>query len=305
MEYLTRLLSIAKRNALGGGTATLHSDLHLHTNCSDGLLTPQELVAKCAASGVQLMAIADHDTTIGYSAALPFAEKAGIILVPAVEVSCFENGKDIHVLAYGVDVESEILNATLSEIRSERITRATKIVARLEEMDVQCSLDEVLSYADNGVVGRPHIAKALVQNNVVGSVKEAFDRYLGTYSDAYVGKTEFSVERAIEVIHAAGGIAILAHPSKAIPMRSVVDYLSKGMDGLEVQHPSHTSATKNYLRGFCFRYNVIQTAGSDFHGTRDYDEKNFGRYSLSAPMLVKFVEGILNRQNNAVVVQTM
>lgn len=258
----------------------ISTDLHVHTTCSDGALSPEDIVKKASNSGVTVLAITDHDTTEAYLRAEKEATLRGIRLITGVEISCFENNREVHLLGYNFDIKNEKLQERLALIRSERSVRAIEIVNKLQALGLSITIEEVMLQANGGTVGRPHVASALVANGSVATVFDAFALYLHDWGKAYVPKQECAVGDMIELIHNAGGIASLAHPSNLVKMRDIVRFVDMGLDGIEVYHPSHTRYKTNYFRTFAKQYEILATGGSDYHGTRDQDEANFGRFPV-------------------------
>ncbi len=252
------------------------ADLHTHTRRSDGVLTPEELLKKASEVGLTALAITDHDTMDGYIEAEPLAAQYGIELVPGIEVSCFENGRDYHILGYYVDPDNKIFKQHLEIFRREREKRAERIVQKLQNLQLPVHFDDVLTKAGNATIGRPHVAAVMVDAGVTETMKKAFDRYLGNGKRAYEPKPNFPVAKGIELINQTGGVAVLAHPGKDLPPHVLMSIIDSGIDGIEVVHPSHHADTQRHYREIAYNYCLLETGGSDFHGNRDYDAVNFG-----------------------------
>ncbi len=251
------------------------ADLHTHTIHSDGVKTVDELFALAVEKGLAALSITDHDTVASYDEAELNALKTGVEFVPGIELSCFENGRDFHLLGYCLDSENAVLKHYLNNYRIERERRAERIVAKLRKYDSRIEFEEVLTKAGIGTVGRPHVASVMVDNGISSDNKEAFKKYLNPGKPAFEPKPLFSVEQGIKLINNAGGIAVLAHPG-AMPQNIVSSFVENGLDGIEVVHPSHPPDMQQYYRNIASHYWLIGTGGSDFHGNRDYDFTNFG-----------------------------
>jgi predicted metal-dependent phosphoesterase TrpH len=240
-------------------------DLHAHTMFSDGLLSPEELVHHALARRLSALAITDHDSV----EALPRARAAldaTLELVPGIEVSTTLNTLDLHILGYYVDAEDSALRARLERFREERRERALAIVARLKSLGAPIDGDQVFASAGPGVVGRPHIADALVRAGHVDSLDAAFRIYLGARGNAFVPRPAFRPADAIELIHQAGGVSVLAHPGANLPVAIVEQLVGQGLRGIEVWHPQHGATAVRHYRGLAAKFGLLETGGSDFHG---------------------------------------
>jgi len=256
-------------------------DLHVHTTASDGLLSPSQTVDAALRKGVWLLGIADHDTTEGVPEAAAAARAAGVTLVPGVELSVGSGPREIHVLGYFVETEHEALQTVLARLRGARDTRNERILARLREMGMPLDSGRLKEIAGNGSVGRPHIATALLEAGHVGSLGEAFGRYLARGKQAYVGRERLEAAEASAVIKQAGGIPVLAHPAKLGGPQAIEQILDDGMEGVEVYHTDHTAMDVEMLLGIAKRRDLLVTGGSDSHGP--YSEKPVAVGSLDIP----------------------
>lgn len=243
-------------------------DLHLHSSASDGQYTPTEVVAHAINAGLDIIALTDHDTTAGISEAQSAASKSGLLLVLAgIELSAEDSGGDVHMLGYLIDIEDAAFQQRLAQFRHDRQQRGIKILQRLDDLGKGVTWEKVQAIADGGAIGRPHIARALVEAGHAYSVKDAFDRYLHNGGPAYVARQRLSPEEAIELIHSAGGVAVLAHPGLLAEPRAMVQRLvPAGLDGVELVHPMNDARVRMDLRGLAQQHDLIMTGGSDFHG---------------------------------------
>lgn len=240
-------------------------DLHAHSTASDGTAEPGTIPAIAAAAGVAAIALTDHDSINGVAAAMAAAASARIRLVPGVELSATEDGYEVHVLGLHIDVNGH-LETALEKFRTERAERAALMVARLTALGVQISFADVEREAAGGAIGRPHVARALVAIGECESLRDAFDRYLGFGRAAFVPKPKMSVREAVELIHAAGGLAIWAHPGQEGRLERIERFARSGMDGVEVRHPSHSDDDARRLLSICEHLKLVPSGGSDWHG---------------------------------------
>jgi len=247
-------------------------DLHTHSAVSDGTDPPEVLVAAAARAGLSVLALADHDTTAGWAPARAAAARAGVRLVPAVEVSTRWQGGAVHLLALWPDDADPTLQQMLAGVRESRQERVPRILDRLRARGVPLLPADVYRAAGDAVsVGRPHVADALVAAGVVADRAEAFDSWLGEGRPAYVSKEAPDLPAAVRVVRAAGGVPVLAHPwgrgSRALLGPTALAQLADvGLVGLEVDHVDHDPATRAELRGWAERLGLLVTGGSDHHG---------------------------------------
>ena len=244
-------------------------DLHAHTDCSDGAYSPEALVSKAVNIGLRALAITDHDAVDGVGRARRVAPQ-DLEIIPGVEVSAREGSSDVHILGYFFDLANQEFLAYLESFRAHRLTRAKEIVKKLNDLGVPLKLESVfkLTQDENTSIGRPHIARALVEKNYVDSIQEAFTRYLGNHAAAYTPKVYFSVEDAIKIIHKAGGLAVLAHPGSLRRDELINGFVELGLDGLETIHPDHSETARRYYGQLASKYGLVTTGGSDYHGPR-------------------------------------
>lgn len=245
-----------------------YADLHTHTYHSDGTRSPREVVDVAKASGIEILCISDHDNLAAFFEIKTYAESAGVLLVPGTELSCIYEGIDIHILAYAFDALDEKINARLRKFRETRQHRGLAIVDRLRSLGYPVDARRVEELAAGGALGRPHVARALVEARHVGSVSEAFDKFLGAGKPAYVDKERFAIDEAVSLIHAAGGVTSVAHPSHYPDhARVVAEILDAGIDAVEVMHPDVPGADREmYTTMTRFRGKFV-TGGSDDHGS--------------------------------------
>ncbi|HUQ47557.1 MAG TPA: PHP domain-containing protein [Gemmatimonadaceae bacterium] len=240
-------------------------DLHMHSTASDGSLPPEEVVAAAKAVGVAAIALTDHDTLDGIPEATRAAEAAGIRVVAGVELSAHDGAKEIHILALHVSNPGP-LELRLSMFRDARQTRAQLIVDKLGRIGAPVTFESVMTEAAGGAVGRPHIARAMIKAGHVKDSRDAFDRYLGAGKAAFVEKERLEIQEAIEITHAAGAIAIWAHPGPDGRRDRLEPLVALGLDGVEVKHPSHNSDDVERLSALADFFGILYSGGSDWHG---------------------------------------
>jgi 3',5'-nucleoside bisphosphate phosphatase len=249
----------------------VRADLHCHSSASDGTRPPAEVVARAAAAGLSAIALTDHDTVAGIAeaaAALPH----GLDLIAGIELSCRREGHSVHLLGYLFDPAHEELAAQIHAIRESRVERARAMIAKLNELAVDVSWEQVTCIAVGGVIGRPHIARAMMEAGVVGSVDEAFTpEWIGPGGRAHVRRYALDPAEAIRLVHAAGGVTVLAHPLAVtrgwmVPDDFIYELAQAGLDGVEVAHPDHDLSQRSQLLAVARKLGLAATGGSDDHG---------------------------------------
>ena len=245
----------------------MRADLHIHTTASDGIFPPEAIVAMAKESALDVIAVTDHDTTSGIDAAKKAAAKMQITFVPGVEISA-GGDLEIHVLGYGINPEAPVLKELFSSMQKERIRRAHTMLQRLALLGYPLDTDAVFENAQ-GSVGRPHIARAMVEKGYVSSVQEAFQRFLGSGKPAFVSREKLDTAHVIRILTQADGIPVLAHPTLLhMPQEQLYPLLTcwkdAGLAGLEVYHPSQRGDFDSWLR-LAKRFDFLITGGSDYH----------------------------------------
>lgn len=255
-------------------------DLHTHSLVSDGTDTPAELVAHAAAAGLAVVALTDHDTFDGLDEAQAAGVRAGLEVVPGLELSCSRAGQSVHLLAYGANPTDRALADEMIRVRDGRSGRLRPVLAKLAELGVPVSEELVLSFVGSSPsVGRPHIADALVAAGHVADRREAFDRFLADGGPAHVTRYTIDVARGIDLVHGAGGVAVIAHPwgrgrEEVLPPQVLEQLIAEhGLDGIEVDHQDHDDAARAGLRALANRLGVLGTGSSDYHGTGKTDHE--------------------------------
>ncbi len=242
-------------------------DLHTHTTCSDGRLTPTELVRLAHRNGVSRLAVTDHDTTAGLREAFAAAAPLGVEIIPGIELGTDIPGNEVHVLGLFIRYDDPKVIAALERFQAGRVDRAKGMVDKLAALGVPISWERVQEIAQ-GSVGRPHVAQALLEAGHVTTIAEAFDRFIGRTGPAYVERVKFTPEEAIRLIHEVGGVAVLAHPLEGAGVLHLLDGLVQaGLDGMECYYyRDYGPRRQAELLELCRRYDLVPTGGSDYHG---------------------------------------
>jgi predicted metal-dependent phosphoesterase TrpH len=241
-------------------------DLHVHTDYSDGSLSPRDVVQRAKEAGFKAIAIADHDEVGGVTEAIWAGHSHDLEIVPAVELTSGCDGKEIHLLGYFVDHHNQSLRENLKHFRYERFKRMEKMIVILRELGLKINLEAVRRIAGHGSLGRLHLARTLFKQNVVSTVQEAFDIYIGVGKPAYVEKPRLDVSEAITLITSTGGIPVLAHPKLARVDKSIPELVSLGIRGIEVFYTKHAPEDVDKYLAIASKYDLLVTGGSDCHG---------------------------------------
>ncbi len=272
-------------------------DFHTHSTRSDGVLTPTQLIDLAASRGVRVMALTDHDTLDGQDeAATAAARHPGFLLVPGVELSCDVPGTEVHMLGLFVDSKHAPLRSQLKRFRDGRVERARKMVEALTELGAPIDWSRVQEIAGEASVGRPHVARALVERGHVASIADAFDRYLGRSSPAYVEREKLTPAEAVVMIRAAGGLPIFAHPSFTDDYERVAAELAaNGLFGVEAYYKAYPPDLVESLRALAERHGLFTLGGSDYHGLAREDEREPGDIPLPDEVVDAFLSAARER----------
>lgn len=253
-------------------------DLHTHSSVSDGTDTPAELVGHAAEAGLDVVALTDHDTYDGLDDAVAAGERLGVEVVRGLELSCARQRGSVHLLAYGADPANPALAEELARVRAGRQGRVAGVLAKLDALGAPITEESVMRYVgDSPSVGRPHIADALVEAGHVRDRTEAFDRYLADDGPAHVARYALDLVRGIDLVHGAGGVAVIAHPwgrgrEQTLPPELLAALAAEhDLDGIEVDHQDHDRDTRRRLRKLTRRLDLLATGSSDYHGTGKTD----------------------------------
>lgn len=246
-------------------------DLHIHSDCSDGTLSPEALVARAHQLGIRALALTDHDTVAGNARAVEAGKERGLPVLPGIEISTQWQGLTFHLLGYGVTRTGGEVASTLEFLVESRRQRNPRMVEKLQQLGVEITLEEVRAEASGEVVGRPHFARVLLAKGVVRSNQEAFDRFLGRGAAAYFDKVRLDPEAACLLVRDAGGVAVLAHPGlverdRPGHLAPLLDHLTDlGLAGVEAYYSGHDPGQTLRYRSLARQRNLLVTGGSDFH----------------------------------------
>ena len=242
------------------------ADLHLHSSFSDGTYSPEEVVAEAQRFGLRGIALTDHDSVEGCARAAQACAAAGIEFVPGAELTAEQEGNELHLLGYFIDTENLRLLEQIARFQAVRQNRIREMVAKLNHLRMPLSAEAVFLLANCRSPGRPHVARALVAAGMCGTLDEAFERFLKKRRPAWVPKFKIGAADAIELIHNADGVAVLAHPGLNRTDAVIPDLVEAGLDGIECFHTKHSTATAEHYLEIADRFHLLVTGGSDCHG---------------------------------------
>ncbi|NLD94152.1 MAG: PHP domain-containing protein [Fibrobacter sp.] len=242
-------------------------DLHIHTTFSDGASTVKEVFEAAHSKGISAISITDHDCTDAYPLAFELGAQLDIEVIPGVELSSEIDGTDIHVLGYFIDVENPVLVRKIDEMKDARYYRAKKIVENLNKQGIDLRFETVLSIAGLGAIGRPHIAAAMLKEELVYSFREAFDKYIGYGSTAYVEKLKMHPKEVFDLVKQAGGVPVLAHPGVTHVDERILEFIREGLQGIEVYHTEHPASAERHYTRIAKKHHLAISGGSDFHSS--------------------------------------
>lgn len=252
-----------------GQLPPVHSpiELHCHSTASDGAHPPAHVAEMAAAGGVRVLALTDHDTTAGIEQAAAVAARYGMTLIPGVELTCSVERGEVHLLGYFVSVSNADFQTKLTQLRIGRDARGQAIIAKLNGLGIPVRWERVKALAGDGAVGRPHIARALIEVGAATSVNDAFDRYLGRGRPAHVERQRLTPVEAVQLVRAAGGVPVLAHPLSVSNLEvTLAEMIPAGLLGIEAYYGAYKPEERGALADIAAFHDLITTVGSDFHG---------------------------------------
>jgi 3',5'-nucleoside bisphosphate phosphatase len=265
--------------------ASFWFDLHAHTTASDGTFTPSELVQLAKEKGLAGVGITDHDTLQGIAEARQAARQLGVEIIPGVELNTEYKGREVHVLGYYVEEEDEAFQRLCASLREGRYQRAEKMIDQLRAAGIHITMEDVLKHATGEAIGRPHVARALIENRYCQSLPEAFEKYLTPGRPGYVERMKLHPAEAVKAILAANGCPVLAHPGLVGEDQLIRDLVKHGLKGLEVRHPDHTPAQIETYKAMAEQLGLIMTGGSDFHGKGAEHRGDLGTVTVGRPVV--------------------
>jgi 3',5'-nucleoside bisphosphate phosphatase len=246
--------------------ASRFADLHLHTYFSDGTYSPEELVAQAVGQELHVLALTDHDTVEGCVPTATACQAVGIEFIAGTELTAEQDGHEIHILGYAIDLQNPKFLKEIGRFQTVRQNRIREMVQRLNQINVPLQAEEVFALANCRAPGRPHVARALVQAGLVGSLDEAFERFLKKNRPAWVPKYKMSAAEAIDLIHQAGGLAVMAHPGLSLTDELIPNMVEADLDGIECFHTKHSTSMVDHYLALADRFRLVVTGGSDCHG---------------------------------------
>jgi len=271
------------------------ADLHVHTNFSDGTESPEIVVKEAKKAGLTEVAITDHDVVEGIDRAVAKGKELGVGIIPGIEFTTEVLDTEVHILGYYIDHHDQALLKTITKIQKGREERIFKICEKLKGLGIPLEAKKVFEIAGHRAAGRPHVARALIQEGYVKNFREAFGRYIDFHGPAYVSHYKLSPEDAVKLVVEAKGIAIYAHPAVSNCDQIVPDLIAAGLRGIEVYYPGHTGEqTKHYLN-LAEKYALLVTGGSDYHGRRSGREIGIGYVSIDDDLMGKIKNEHLHR----------
>jgi predicted metal-dependent phosphoesterase TrpH len=273
-------------------------DLHSHTLHSDGQRSPDELVGEAAAAGVKVLSLTDHDTVSGIADATASATRRGIRLVPGIELSCELHGREVHILGHFLDPCSGALLKLARDMLAERRERMERMVARAQEAGFkQVTMERVIAASGGENLGRPHLARALVDCGHAKSLKDAFDRFLHSRGPLWVDRRRLPVAEAVALVRSAGGTSSIAHPgANAVSSQELRICAAAGLDAVEALHPDHVPTQAEAYERWAAELQLLVTAGSDYHGPAVQPGRKLGDRTLSAERFAALEERAARRQ---------
>lgn len=272
-------------------------DLQTHTTASDGALSPTVVLEAAHAAGLVAIAITDHDTVEGLPEAHEAGARLGVRVVPGVELSTNFENDEVHMLGLHMS-DLDVLKQALLDFRSGRVERTEQMVHALNKAGIPVTVDAVLRHADGGAVGRPHLARAMVEGGWVREFRDAFDKWIGFGKPAYVAKEEFAIADAIALVHRAGGLAVWAHPGELATLARGSRLAALGLDAIEVLHPSHPPVVQHKIMATVEALGLLPSGGSDWHGTTD-GYRRLGGQNVPLAWLTRQDERVAERRVHA------
>jgi hypothetical protein len=279
----------------------MSADLHIHTTESDGELTPSEVVKIALETNLCTISITDHDSVDGVAEARIASSGTDLTVIPGIEFSTIYNNQEVHILGYYINISNKELREETAFIAEERRVRAQRIIRKLSKMGIKLSYQRVQEIAGGNVIGRPHIALAMIEKGYISTVQQAFtSEYIDNRGKAYVTRYKMSPKKAIEMINRAGGVAVIAHPGLyqrgvGVKEEELRDLIQCGLEGIEVYHSAHSNEQKIYYLQMAERYELLVTGGSDFHGKSHKEGSRIGSIKLDDKHVKKLKDYVITK----------
>ena len=270
-------------------------DLHLHTTASDGTLSPTELIEQILKTTLRVVAVTDHDSTAGVDEAMSVADGTELIVIPGIEFGSEIDDSEVHLLGLFINHNSATLQTALGRFREQRVDAAQEMVGKLNSLGLDITWERVSELA-GGSVGRPHIARALLEKGYISTIPEAFDRYIGNEGPARVPRPKFTPVEALEIVHAAGGVGVVAHPRTVKHLEDVMpDLVDAGLAGIEVFAEKYGAEHQRRYQALADRYSLIPSGGTDYHAFGSENEVKPGMIGPPPETARKLYEAALAR----------
>lgn len=273
------------------------ADLHIHTTCSDGKMSPVEAVQLAKEKNLRSLSITDHDTCKAYFEAIDTAKELDIELIPGVEITSTIGNKEAHLLAYYFDPTTNYLEDFLRDQKQARKQRIKGIIKTVQKNGVDVDFDEVWAEANGANIGRPHLARVLTQKGYVSSPKEAFIRYLSNQKLGSIENTYPNYKEVIEIVKNVGGACVVAHPGRLYSSEEITKFIDAGIDGMECIHPSHNFNLQKKFTELCEAHGLLMTGGSDTHDPKDAGYTNMGVVTIAYKHIEKMKKMTEQRKN--------
>lgn len=274
----------------------MFADLHTHSIASDGTKRPSEVVRLAKEHDLNAIALTDHDTIDGVKEAIESAQKHGIEVIPGIELNSNDGEQDVHILGYFINYNDEIFKKKLDTIIKLRVDRGKQIIEKLNEINIDISIEDVLEFTNEKFIGRPHIARAMVKKGYAETVKDAFDKFIGEGGPAFVKRYILHPFESIHYIIENGAVPVLAHPALLKNNNIIEELVKNGLMGIEVYHSKHSSSESEYYLKKAKEFGLLITGGSDFHGIEVDGKQLLGTVKLD----YKFVELLKYKSKNTV-----
>ncbi|OGC04819.1 hypothetical protein A2276_02510 [candidate division WOR-1 bacterium RIFOXYA12_FULL_43_27] len=265
----------------------MSADLHVHSTYSDGTESPETVVFHAKNAGLKTIALTDHDTVDGIPEALAAGKKMGLEVIPGVEFSTEAQKAEIHILGYFINCDDSNMLDLLKKVQNDRKDRICRICEKMIPLGVSLDPEKVFKKAGNEAPGRPHVARTMVEEGLVASFNEAFDRFLDFRSPAFVPHYKLEPQESIKMIKKAGGVPVFAHPNISGSDTLIEDFVKAGLRGIEAYYPHYYEGTVNKYLEFAKKYNLIVTGGSDYHGINSGREIKLGEFTIKDELVEK------------------
>jgi predicted metal-dependent phosphoesterase TrpH len=263
-------------------------DLHSHSLASDGQYPAREVAVRAAAAGVKVWALTDHDTVAAQEEGARAARELGVRFVAGIELSVFLDDREVHVLGHFVDPSHRTLARFEDLLAEKRRVRMGEIVTRLAALGIAITEEDIVKWSGGKTIGRPHVARAMVEAGAVSTVREAFDRFLGEGQPAYVSRYRLAAAEAIRLVAGAGGVATLAHPGvNRIERGDLARLKAMGLAAVEARHPDHNPSVRDKYLVLATELDLVPTAGSDFHGEAIAPDRFLGSFTMPEEELAR------------------